>query len=340
MPPIAIGFLIAGLADPTSSAPARVDLRLKLTPGEVLTVRSRTDFALSLRVERLSVKGALPAMVGDSSRTVRLTPERPDDRGRQPVREQIVRRESVVSWTVYDLPPLRYVHPEPGPRAGADLHPSLIELAKGLRTLDGANLTYHFGENGDIALVRAAPEVPEHFETGILKQFLERPGGLTLKRSRVEEFKQWLGVLPGRPVEEGDTWDRVELVAIEPLLFATGQVFSVTKVYEYAGTVRQGSRTLDKIVGTVKAVRYAPVAAPHRFLVQDSAEEVASADLRPLASEQTILFDRGLGRQVSSRGALKIDGRLKVRIHRIGDNVLESAGHLTLSIRFEEALED
>jgi hypothetical protein len=31
---------------------------------------------------------------------------------------------------------------------------------------------------------------------------------------------------------------------------------------------------------------------------------------------------------------------LKVRIHGIGADVPESAGHLTLSIRFEEALED
>jgi len=99
-------------------------------------------------------------------------------------------------------------------------------------------------------------------------------------------------------------------------------------------------RTLDKIIGTVKAVRYAPGAAPHQFLIQDSAEEVVSADLRPLASEQTILFDRGRGRSVSSRGSLEIDGRLKVRMHGIGDNVPESAGLLTLSIRFEEALED
>jgi hypothetical protein len=218
-------------------------------------------------VEKVSPKGALPEMVGDSSRTVRLTPERPDVRGRQPVREQIIRRENVVSWPVYDLPPLRYVHPSPGPRVGADLHPSLTELAKGLRTLDRASLTYVIGEKGEIASVRAVPDVPEHFETDLLKRFLERPGGLTLERSRADEFRQWLGVLPSRPVDEADTWDRVELVAIEPLLFATGQVFSATKVYRYAGTVRQGSRTLDKIVGTVKAVRYAPDAAPHEFLI-------------------------------------------------------------------------
>jgi hypothetical protein len=216
----------------------------------------------------------------------------------------------------------------------------LIELAKGLRVLDRAHLTYPLDERGDIVSVAAVPEVPEHFDGGILKLYLERPGGLTLKRVRTEEFKQWLGMLPGHPVERGDTWDRVEFVAIEPLLFATGQVFSLTKVYQYAGTVRQGGRTLDKIVGTVKAVRYAPGASPHQFLVQDSAEEVVSADLRPLASEQTILFDRGLGRPVSSRGSLEIDGRLKVRIHGIGADVPESAGHLTLSIRFEEALED
>jgi hypothetical protein len=199
---------------------------------------------------------------------------------------------------------------------------------------------YFIGGKGDFTLEGAVPDVPEHFETDILKPFLERPGGLTLKRSRAEEFRQWLGALPGRPVEEGDTWDRVELVAIEPLLFATGQVFSATKVYEYAGSVRQGSRTLDKIVGTVKAVRYAPDVAPDEFLIQDSAEEVVSADLRPLASEQTNLFDRRRSQPVSSRGSLKIDGRLKVRIHGIGDHIPESAGHLTLSIRFEETLED
>jgi hypothetical protein len=256
------------------------------------------------------------------------------------VRVQIVRRESVVSWPVYDLPPLRYVHPQPAPRAGADLHPSLIELAKGLRALDGASLTYFLGDKGDIASVRAIREVPEHFEGEILKTFFERPGGLTLRRVRAEEFKQWRGVLPGHPVAESEIWERVELVAIEPLLLATGQVLSVTRVYRYAGTVQQGSRTLDKIVGTVKAVRYAPGAAPHQFFIQDSAEEVASADLRPLASEQTILFDRGRGRPVSSRGSLEIDGRLKVRMHGIGDNVPESAGHLTLSIRIEVAPED
>ena len=137
--------------------------------------------------------------------------------------------------------------------------------------------------------------MPEHFDGGILKLYLERPGGLTLKRVRTEEFKQWLGMLPGHPVGRGDTWDRVELVAIEPLLFATGQVFSLTKVYQDTGTVRKGGRTLDKIVGTVKAVRYALGTAPHQFLVQHSAEEVGSADLRPLAAEETILLDRGLG---------------------------------------------
>jgi hypothetical protein len=54
---IAIGLLVAGLA---SSAPAQVDLRWKLNPGEALTIRSRTHFALSLGVEKFSTKGALP----------------------------------------------------------------------------------------------------------------------------------------------------------------------------------------------------------------------------------------------------------------------------------------
>jgi hypothetical protein len=102
--------------------------------------------------------------------------------------------------------------------------------------------------------------------------------------------------------------------------------------------VTTSGRTLDKTVSTVRAVRYTPDAAPHRSLIQDSAVEVASADLRPVASEQTLRFDRGLGRQVSSQDALKIDGRLKVRMRGIGDNVSESAGHLTLSLRLEETL--
>jgi hypothetical protein len=73
---IAIGLLVAGLAGLASSAPAQVDLRWKLNPGEALTIRSRTHFALSLGVEKLSATGALPEMVGDSSRIVRLIPER------------------------------------------------------------------------------------------------------------------------------------------------------------------------------------------------------------------------------------------------------------------------
>ncbi len=36
---IAIGLLVAGLTDLTSSAPAQVDLRWKLNPGEALTIR-------------------------------------------------------------------------------------------------------------------------------------------------------------------------------------------------------------------------------------------------------------------------------------------------------------
>jgi len=49
MPSIAIGLLVAGLAGLASSGPAQVDLKWKLNPGQTLTIRSRTHFALSLR---------------------------------------------------------------------------------------------------------------------------------------------------------------------------------------------------------------------------------------------------------------------------------------------------
>jgi hypothetical protein len=120
---IAIGLLVAGLAELASSAPAQVDLRWKLNPGEALTIRSRTHFALSLGVEKFSTKGALPEMVGDSSRMVRLIPERSDARGRRPVREQIVRREGVVSWPIYDLPSDTSIpNPDPAPEPTSTRH--------------------------------------------------------------------------------------------------------------------------------------------------------------------------------------------------------------------------
>jgi Family of unknown function (DUF6263) len=111
------------------------------------------------------------------------------------------------------------------------------------------------------------------------------------------QFEQELRRVPDVLARPGESWERTEIVDI-----GNGQTLHLQKKYEYAGTEKQGDKTLDKISGK----------ATSATLKQDPAAngqlKVKKGDVKLESSDETILFDREDGHLVSLKGSLRVKG--------------------------------
>lgn len=132
--------------------------------------------------------------------------------------------------------------------------------------------------------------------------------------SRKKALEQSLEYLPDGPVKKGDTWER----SAEANL-GSGQVMSFRTKYEYAGTVEEDGKTLDKITGKALEVSFA--------INGNAMLQVTKSDLKITESENTYLFDRELGAMVKRMSKGRIVGPLTLVI-----NGTELAGKVDLTI--------
>jgi hypothetical protein len=136
-------------------------------------------------------------------------------------------------------------------------------------------------EKADKLSPQARDVVRSHFETDKLKR----------------DFEQELGNVPDIVARPGESWERSEITDI-----GSGQSLHFQKKYEYIGTEKKGDKTFDKIRATATKVELKQDAAVNAQL------KVLNGEVAVESSDETILFDRDLGRVESARSKVRIKG--------------------------------
>ena len=111
------------------------------------------------------------------------------------------------------------------------------------------------------------------------------------------KFEKERPSLPDILARTGEPWERTEIH--DP---GVGQTFTFRKKYEYLGTEKKGTKTLDKITGKVTEVKYSQDPNSRSPL------KVIKSDLKVDSSEETILFDREEGCVVNAKSKIRIKG--------------------------------
>lgn len=132
--------------------------------------------------------------------------------------------------------------------------------------------------------------------------------------TRKKAAEQMHMYLPDGPVKMGDNWERSHEANL-----GGGQIMSFRTKYEYAGTVEQDGRTLDKITGKSFEVGFS--------ITGNAMLQVTKSDLKIAESATTILFDRELGAVASRTSKVQIVGPLTLVI-----NGMELPGKVDLTI--------
>ncbi len=110
--------------------------------------------------------------------------------------------------------------------------------------------------------------------------------------------------IPTQPVSPGDRWGLNSSLRLE-----AGQTLAFTAEYTYEGVVSYDGRAVHKITAKTTDVGYdmaANAPGPLKYV---------NSDLSVADSEGTILFDNELGRVVSSRSKVQIEGPMTFEIN-------------------------
>lgn len=112
--------------------------------------------------------------------------------------------------------------------------------------------------------------------------------------------------IPANPISPGATWERTDTMRLEG-----GQNITLRTRYAYQGLVNQDGKDLDKIASQCMSVEYSidPDAA--------TLMRVVKSDLKVARSSGMLLFDREQGQVVTSRDALRIQGKVTVSVSGI-----------------------
>ena len=175
-------------------------------------------------------------------------------------------------------------------------NPALQPILDAFRGISGAGYAYVIGKDNKVASIEALQKPGQTAPVG--------PGQPLDPEKRKKELGQELAVLPEKPVNKGDKWERTEVVDI-----GGGQTLTFTNYYEYQGTVEKSGKTLDKISLYTGAVTYA--LDPN----SPSPAKVVNSDLKIGGSMGTLLFDRERGQVVESTNNLKINGTLTLSVN-------------------------
>ena len=118
------------------------------------------------------------------------------------------------------------------------------------------------------------------------------------------EANQAREVLPDKPVNKGDRWQRTVVMDI-----GAGQSLTFETYYNYGGTVQKDGKTYDKIESFIGGVTYSldpnsPI--PLKLL---------KSDLKIDSSMGTILFDQEKGQVAESSSTTRITGPMTFSVN-------------------------
>jgi len=111
------------------------------------------------------------------------------------------------------------------------------------------------------------------------------------------------GVVPGKPVKKGDTWERKSVLNMGP-------IGSYDSTYKYTD---EGAEEKDKNLVRIKVdtkLKYVPPAASASGLPF----RITEGKLDSKDATGTVVFDTSKGRVASSTQTLKLEGNLKIEI--------------------------
>jgi hypothetical protein len=135
------------------------------------------------------------------------------------------------------------------------------------------------------------------------------------------DFEEHYGSFPDRSVRPGESWERTDK---HPL--GNAQTLTFQKRYEYAGNEKRGDATLDRINVKTSEVKYAMDPK------SPSPLKVLKSDLKVIAGDGFILFDREAGRVVVSKEKMQIKGPMTFKS---GDQEIEGELDWTLDTEME-----
>ena len=117
----------------------------------------------------------------------------------------------------------------------------------------------------------------------------------TLRRQRIQE----LSLLPDKPVQPGDTWQRTTEIEL-----GAGQALQVVTDYSYRGLRDRDGAQLDLLVSEIRSVD---------FLLKPGAPlplKITDSNVKPVNSSGQVWFDREAGQIVAASNRLQALGTL------------------------------
>ena len=192
-------------------------------------------------------------------------------------------------------------------------NPLLEPILDSFRTISRQPIIVQLDSKNNITKVRL-PDGEFEKLTGLAKDQLSPEW---LKKG----YEKALAHLPSEAVKVGDKWERS--LEMNP---GDGQVLTFRTQYEYAGTVQQDGKTLDKITNKVLDVSY---------VVNGNGQlQVKNAELKVVDSSGTFLFDRERGATVSRMSKVQVAGPVTLVI-----NGMELPGSVDLTIEENATLQ-
>jgi hypothetical protein len=213
-----------------------------------------------------------------------------------------VRIRETIDALRYDLSlpgNMKVVYDSEKPDAKSD-NPDIQSYLDTFRALKGATYTLVVGPDHRVSAVEGTEQILAKAPASTLAELKNRLSEAMLKR----EANQARAVLPDKPVNKGDRWQRTVVMEI-----GAGQSLTFDTYYEYAGTAQKDGKTYDKIDSFIGGVTYAldpnsPI--PLKLL---------KSDLKIDSSVGTILFDRETGQVAESSSTTRITGPMTFSVN-------------------------
>lgn len=278
--------LLAGLLL-VSEAPAQVKFERKINEGTTRTVETSTIIE-----QKLTLAGMETDTTSDSRTTVKIVVGKRDAAGQVRTQETVeaMQIRTKIQGSEYEFDS---ANPD---KTGSSLLEGVRPLHK---ALVGRVTTTVYDKDNAISAVEFDESVLAGVSPQLLPLVKSQLDPETIKAAANEEMKR----LPTDAVKKGDTWERISKANL-----GAGQVLTSTTKYTYEGEVEKDGRKFDRITSKTLSVSFAIENSPIPIGVKAS-------DLKPTESFGEMLFDRGLGQVVESRGSVRIVGEMTLTIN-------------------------
>ena len=291
-------------------ARAQVKLEYKFPEGKKLTFKTTLNTSQTLKIGDNTIETEVKRTVVTSQAFGKKR-----DESTQPISEKV---ESLA--TEMSLPGgINVTYDSKDPNSKID-NPALSFLEDVFKLASQMEYTVVIDPKNKVKAIEGMEKIKEKAEKleGTAKAAL----GEALDAEHMKkEFEQSHGNLPEILARPGEPWERTEILRL-----GGGQTLTFHKKYEYAGTVKHGDQTLEKIDVKTTEVKYEmdPNSA--------SPLKVLKSDLKVESGDGVMLFDREAGHVVSTKGKTRMKGPMTFEA---GGQELPGELDLTLEINSE-----